>query len=376
MAPSANKVSSSSSRERILENALGIIQSRGIFSLSVSEIVSASGISRPTFYSYFGDLDGLLAELWFEQGEPWINNLMSEKFTFDPNSEESSGLIDILLLAHRNPQVAEVVKITFAKISAQYVEDPGSFTLEVWRLANRLGVLATIRVWPAVSEALILDDFLKQVKTDRIENKISSIPDLPEIALELNEDSEREIVEGVIAIVSSSGVAGLSILRLGRLMRVTSGYLQPRIENMSELVGKAYYAAQSSAASQNVALWSNLKLSPEGFARFIVGSVGNSRRAWRWFRAEVMLAAVNDPILAEIVRESMDSLVSTLDRKTISLGFVGKLSSQVATLVHTMLFGFTALSAVGVDVRALSHEGLIRQLLSEAVKRLLWKKPQ
>jgi hypothetical protein len=89
-----------------------------------------------------------------------------------------------------------------------------------------------------------------------------------------------------------------------------------------------------------------------------------------------MLAAVNDPILAEIVRESMDSLVSILDRKTISLGFVGKLSSQVATLVHTMLFGFTALSAVGVDVRALSHEGLIRQLLSEAVKRLLWKKPQ
>ncbi len=374
MAPESSTERSRMTRERLIDCASRLIHERGIFAVTVGDVVSKSKVSRPTFYSHFGDMEGLLAELWLERGEIWLERLISADVEFDPLSTDSQGLVEVMLLAHRNSQIAEVVTSTVDRVVRQRLGDTRRLTVCLWRLANRIGILGTVRVWPLAVEALVLDDFIGSVDSTRIDTTISAIPDLPEIELDLEGTVERKLIDGVISIVSASGVSGLSILRLGRLLRVTSGYLQPRIDNMSELVGVAFSAAQRSAAAQNVALWSTLRLSPDGFARFIVGSVGDSRRAWRWFRAEVMLAAVQDPILARIVRTSMDELVSTLDRKTTSLGFVGKLSRQVATVVHTTLFGFTALAAVGVDVRSLAHEGIIRELLKEAIQRTLWRK--
>ena len=43
--------------------------------------------------------------------------------------------------------------------------------------------------------------------------------------------------------------------------------------------------------------------------------------------------------------------------------------SQVALLVHTLLFGFTALSNAGIEVRDLAHVGVIRALLGRVAKR-------
>lgn len=48
-------------RDEILAAAFGLLRERGIAGLSMAAIAEAAGISRPTLYRYFGDLDALLA---------------------------------------------------------------------------------------------------------------------------------------------------------------------------------------------------------------------------------------------------------------------------------------------------------------------------
>lgn len=363
-------------REQFLDLAIQEIAHKGTANLSAVSLVKDSNLTRSTFYSYFGDLDGLLADLWIERGVTWLERMVSKDKSFNFDEIFIRSLAEVFLLAHRNSQIREVVRFTLKRFLAKFESEPAAEAIAMWRLANRLGIVATKAVWFEVLEGVFLDDYL-----DSIEGKIkklnkTEVPDLPEIELEVEDESEKEILLGVIQIIASSGLKGFSILRLGRLLRVTSGYLNPRIYNQNELIGTAYKIAQTSAAKQNLALWASLKLRPEGFARFIVGSVGNSRQSWRWFRSEVMIAATHDVELAKHVSPSMTLMIDALQQRTAKLGFPKQLIRRVAILVHTLLFGFTALQAAGLEVKNLSHEGLIRALLAEVAKRFVRFSPK
>jgi AcrR family transcriptional regulator len=48
-------------RDEILAAALGLLRERGMAGLTMAAIAEAAGISRPTLYHYFADLDALLA---------------------------------------------------------------------------------------------------------------------------------------------------------------------------------------------------------------------------------------------------------------------------------------------------------------------------
>jgi TetR/AcrR family transcriptional regulator len=50
-------------RERILEEAKKLFREKGFEGVSLNEIVAAVGIKKPTIYYYFGDKEGLFAEV-------------------------------------------------------------------------------------------------------------------------------------------------------------------------------------------------------------------------------------------------------------------------------------------------------------------------
>jgi TetR/AcrR family transcriptional regulator len=50
-------------RDRILKQALGLFSSRGYDAVSVREICTASGITKPTLYHFFGSKEGLYRAL-------------------------------------------------------------------------------------------------------------------------------------------------------------------------------------------------------------------------------------------------------------------------------------------------------------------------
>jgi AcrR family transcriptional regulator len=358
-------------RARFLELALESITQSGIASLSASDLVKRSGVSRPTFYSYFGDVDGLLAELWLAYGEAWACSMLLDAGPGIHEAPESRALCEVFLQAHRNQQVREVVSATLHEVLERELPEPGRRSVGLWRMANRIGARVTAASWPQAADALFLDSYL-----DSIDGKVSRLaptgsPELPAIAWELEEGTDPSIVEGVIQIVGSSGVGSLSILRLGRVLRVTSGYLNPRISNLPQLVADTYRIAQDSAARQNMATWSALNLKPEGFARFVVGSVGEARAPWRRFRTEVLVAAAYSEELGAAVAQSMDEFIQRLRARTSRIGLPVELAERVALLVHTLLVGFAALDSAGVSVRSLAHEGVIRALVGETAKRFV-----
>jgi AcrR family transcriptional regulator len=356
-------------RDQFLSLAVSSISEHGVSGISISGLSTASGMTRPTFYSHFGDMDGLIAELWLERAEEWILLMTAADENFDYRAELVTSLTEVFLHCHRNVHLKEIVAPVLQRTLEKRFPGPAEYSVALWRMANRIGVVATARVWPAVAAAMVLDEYLEGLHTSVIHLDLSTEGPLPEIEIPEVPGLSPKIVEAVLTIVQSSGVEGLSMLRLGRVLRVTTGYLYPRIHNLAGVVGSCYQVVQDAAVKQNLALWSKLRLSPEGFARFIVGSVGSTRLHWRNFRSEVLIAAAHNPVLAASVTISMESFHHSITRRTAALLFPRELVSQVALLVHTLLFGFTALHNAGIEVRGLAHAGVIRALLGRVAKR-------
>jgi len=362
-------VRSQTRRDAIIDFALKDISSVGVDGLSVTALIASAGITRPTFYSYFGDVQGLLAEIWLEKGRQWIDLVAAPGEFTQRDNELVFALTEIFISAHRSEELRSIVEISFAEFISEFSGETGRLTTVMWRIANRVGVVGTQRVWSSVQDALFLDSFLDAVSTRTIRSNITVVDELPEIELDASEVVDVNIARGVIGIVGRGGVSGLSVLRLGRILRVTSGYLNPRIDSLKELVGLTYGLVQDSAARQNVKLWTLWNLNPRGFARFIVGSLGGSRQSWRLFRNEVLLASAHDPELAAIIGSTMDSLLKIVGSKVTGFGYSRAVTARISVLVHTMLFGFSTLSAVGVKVGELAHEGVIDALLKELAAR-------
>lgn len=368
MSAAQRSTRSQQTRDAILEHAVREISRAGIDELSVTSLIRGAGISRPTFYSYFGDISGLLAELWLARGEAWINRLV-EPGEFSYDDDEMYALTEVFISAHRNEEIREVVEATTSRHFDISTDSAAVLAIQAWRMANRIGVLGTGRLWKRVTDALFLDSFLDALEGKPLKQVKTEVGELPEIELESSEHIDDQIAKGVIGIVGKDGVRSLSVLRLGRIMRVTSGYLNPRIDNLSELVAVTYALVQDSVARQNVALWNVWNLNPRGFARFIVGSIGGSRQEWRMFRNEVLVTASHDSALAELVYPSMESLVSIVGKRVAGFGFPSDVTARVSILVHTTLFGFSTLASAGVRVAELSHEGVIDGLIKELTKR-------
>jgi AcrR family transcriptional regulator len=362
-------VRSQTRRDAIIDFALKDISSVGVDGLSVTALIASAGITRPTFYSYFGDVQGLLAEIWLEKGRQWIDIVAAPGEFTQRDNELVFALTEIFISAHRSEELRTIVEISLAEFISEFSGDAGRLTAVMWRIANRVGVVGTQRVWPSVQDALFLDSFLDAVSTRKVKPNITVVDELPEIELDASEVVDVNIARGVIGIVGRGGVSGLSVLRLGRILRVTSGYLNPRIDSLKELVGLTYGLVQDSAARQNVKLWTLWNLNPRGFARFIVGSLGGSRQSWRLFRNEVLVASAHDPELAAIIGSTMDSLLKIVGSKVTGFGYSRAVTARISVLVHTMLFGFSTLSAVGVKVGELAHEGVIDALLKELAAR-------
>jgi len=362
-------VRSQTRRDAIIDFALKDISLVGVDGISVTALIASAGITRPTFYSYFGDVQGLLAEIWLEKGRQWIDIVAAPGEFTQRDNELVFALTEIFISAHRSEELRTIVEISFAEFISEFAGEAGRLTTVMWRIANRVGVVGTHRVWPSVQDALFLDSFLDAVSTRKVKPNITVVDELPEIELDASEVVDVNIARGVIGIVGRGGVSGLSVLRLGRILRVTSGYLNPRIDSLKALVGLTYGLVQDSAARQNVKLWTLWNLNPRGFARFIVGSLGGSRQSWRLFRNEVLVASAHDPELAAIIGSTMDSLLKIVGSKVTGFGYSRAVTARISVLVHTMLFGFSTLSAVGVKVGDLAHEGIIDALLKELAAR-------
>ena len=135
------EASKRATRAAILEAARRLVSERGYDRTTVREIAEAAGVTERTFYRYFGDKDGLIAE----EGLAWMERL-SARIVARPASEPP-------LTAVREALVELAREIAAAPQSAPlwtFSEEPGP--LELLRRASRRPLLTFER---AITDAVL-----------------------------------------------------------------------------------------------------------------------------------------------------------------------------------------------------------------------------
>jgi len=361
------------SRAAMLEKAFDLAREIGSDRVTAAAVVRRAQVSRPTFYAHFGDVEGLMADLWILHHRDWILLMCDPANREVYERPESLVLLQLLLSAPRRPELLEAIELSLNKLFDECFSSRSERTVAIWTMSNRLGVLATRIQWPKANEAAFLDGYLHAVSGTFAADADTKYQNLESVRADEEQDSASSLINATIGIVQSSGVHGLSVTRLGRVLNATSGFIGPRVESLTTLVGEAFDFALKEATRNNFTLWDGglKRRGIEGFAAYIVGGLGEPRKSWRWFRREVLLASIHDSELAKSVSSSLDDFLEDVTKKATFLPVPKIIPERLAVLVHTLLFGLSAVFAVGIEVRDLPHSGIIRAMVAELGKRVV-----
>ena len=104
-----------STRDRLIDAAIEIIESDGEQAVKVREVASRAGVTEPSLYHFFGDRNGLIEEA---QAERFRRNQM----------DVLSGFATAILECESREEFVELVRKAFAAAMAVFLASPrGSY---------------------------------------------------------------------------------------------------------------------------------------------------------------------------------------------------------------------------------------------------------
>lgn len=329
----------------------------GIDGLTISRMSDRLKVSRPTIYSKYGDIEGILADAWIQATD--LNCL--EMFT-KPKFEVSvffQSLSKLIAASRRMPQVYEVVQPTFAdwwnQKSLEY--DPGVLS---WQVANRLGILLTSSIERDIEIALQLDPLIAA----NIKNL--DIPELKEhdpIILDditLNDD----LIDATLSVIASEGYVSTSMTRIARALRVTTGSLYPLFTNATQLVEKVFADAQKKVVESNSLLWRKYGLDQDSFGLFVNAGLYKNRERWRHLRLETLLAGPKFSNLGFLTRDALKTMAQDLQPIMEQANFPVQLRLPISYFAHTLAVGLGVLMDLKIPVDQINHVVTTKKLAS------------
>jgi AcrR family transcriptional regulator len=362
----------------MIDAGIEAICQSGVDRISVSQLCKVSKITRPTFYVHFGDISGFLAEVWLLYGEQFLNQLSEPEFQIRNENESLQNrhcaLTEILAIAHRVPEILEVVEPAVSKWWNQRSNEPELERLKaVWLVGSRLGNTLTRPIDPNADQATFIELALSSVP-DVFTGSLPAIsPEiLPKVSIvEVTDESlDTQLVQAAIDVIANSGVASASMIRIARKAQVTTGTLYPRFSNLQDLVDSSFELAVRKVVDQNFSLMNNSGFQADDFAFFIMAGLNPARSNWRNFRIEIHLEGRLRPSLAKRMasnlRETNLRLSEKLDEKV--LGELAK--GPVPYLMHNLGVGFAVLQNAGVLLSSLDHRQISRELINSISKFL------
>jgi AcrR family transcriptional regulator len=358
-----------SALDEFLLAGVSAIASKGIDRISVSQVTQIAKSTRPTFYTYFGDIQGLFAEIWIKYGKSWLENLASEnytKFSQDPFDRTLTiALSEILAISHRAQAVQEVVVPTFAQWH------DGNSQLDAFQksklyfsLANKLGVALTMPIAPGIVAALEIERLLKMVSGPTNTTIVSA--DAREIQLVTPEPADKtiesRILKSTMEVIADSGVVQASMARIARRASFSTGSLYPRFENSSEVLNFTFEYAQAKVLHENFSAFSN-KMSSQDFGRIINASLKPSRKIWRDFRIEIHVDARVNSKLSKLLAGSITETTRRISANLEALAIPNHALDAISNLSHSEGLGLGLLLNVGLPVDEMDFRPLTMTLV-------------
>lgn len=362
----ASKLSGPKSRQKLLLAGVECVAEKGIDSVAASDVITRAGVSRPTFYSYFDDIAGLMAEAWILVGREWFSRLID--FSLPDNFENSAthtALMDVLMSTSRTPELREVVLPDIAAEWDTIAKCPPPRQVGVsWGLATSLGISASKVLMPEVvllhdlarALAEIPEDFVISPEAQRITYAVEPVVTEPEISAD--DEISTRLLQSVIKVVATSGVSRASMTRVSRAARVTTGSSKPRFHTLENLMTEGFDYAIREVTRQNTQQTDSVfgNVSPiQAYARLVVSSLHPTRRQWRRYRQEMHLAARTNPFIADHMRRQLHETNMVLEN-TLRSAHVDESIIQISLMVNQAQgIGFSLLDDLEVPVRDLNH---------------------
>jgi len=354
----------------LIESGIAAIAKDGIDQISVQSISDGAKNSRPTFYSYFGDINGLLAEIWLAKADYWlalVSNPETSPAAMNLSDKALNRTItEILAASHRIPEVEELVQPKIASWWSQFKGETSIAQLKtIWLLAERIGVTITDPVDPMVHQAEFIEAALKMIP-----DSYPSLPkpitkaELPAVSEPsvIGESLDTKLMQSAIAVIAASGVKSASMARVARKAQVSTGAVYPRFSKVDSLVESAFGEAVSEVVKQNFGLLSGSSFTAEDFGSFVMAGLFPERKIWRNFRVEIHLGARNRPALAfrmaENLRETNAQVATRLT--TFPIPYLTK--GPIPYLMHAVGIGLAVLQNAGLPVGSLDHRQISKAM--------------
>ena len=349
----------------------------GIDRLSVSRIATLAGASRPTFYAYFGEVGGLLAEVWLAEGNAFLEWLVNpnERFaTASPKQKSQlSVMAQVFAVSHRIPELSEVVNPSADEWWQTKTHGSEYVALKVaWVAAARLGEILSFTIDSEVTQAVFGEHFIWKLghECQNPPPPLASTP-LPQVSdpVATTDSMDRRLMDAAVKVISTSGVAAASMTRISRTARVTTGAAYPRFSGSESLVLSAFESWITEVTEENLSQIGPEGFGPDDFGLFVMAGLQAKRKIWRNFRVETHLeGAIN----AELAASMKTTLRATNDRVVLGLGQLPASHEEkraIAYWVHTIGIGMAILFNAGLAVDRLDHRMITRDMMGALLTR-------
>ena len=376
------KAKSNTRHDRVVSDfrdaGISAIKSSGIDRISVSLVCTVAESTRPTFYSYFGNLDGLLADIWLAEGDEFLARLADPGYQVlnSKLAAKDRALVEIMAISHRNAEVSEVVN---RKMQSWWKTLAGNDEFKnlkySWVIGARLGLLMMIPVDSTVKSLVISDQLLNSIdKVATIKNKVTTdlLPPISDPE-PVEQGVDQMLLAAAINVIANSGVAAASMARISRFAQVTTGSVYPRYSSIADLVLASFEFAAKHVVRQNLANTKDGSFGPDEFALFVIAGLLPRRKQWRNYRIEAHIEGrVNKP-LAKRIQKSNQEVNAQVSEALKRYNVPDPVLESATHLIHSIGIGFSMMYNAGIALNELDHRRITRQIV--AVFESLAKKP-
>ena len=376
------KAKSNTRHDRVVSDfrdaGISAINSSGIDRISVSLVCTVAESTRPTFYSYFGNLDGLLADIWLAEGDEFLARLADPGYQVlnSKLAAKDRALVEIMAISHRNAEVSEVVNRKMQSWWKTLVGNDEFKNLKYsWVIGARLGLLMMIPVDSTVKSLVISDQLLNSIdKVATIKNKVTTdlLPPISDPE-PVEQGVDQMLLAAAINVIANSGVAAASMARISRFAQVTTGSVYPRYSSIADLVLASFEFAAKHVVRQNLANTTDGSFGPDEFGLFVIAGLLPRRKQWRNYRIEAHIEGrVNKP-LAKRIQKSNQEVNAQVSEALKRYNVPEPVLESATHLIHSIGIGFSMIYNAGIALNELDHRRITRQIV--AVFETLVQKP-
>jgi AcrR family transcriptional regulator len=372
--PLSGKTKKRASFDELLLSGISAVAAKGVDHTNVSDVAAISGVSRPTFYTYFGDMNGFYAEVWLRYGREWLSAQLDE----NPNlsAEIDQAVLEIFAVARRVPEVLEVVQPDFERWWNEQTNGDAIVAQRlVWRLGFTLGYKMSLKVTKKSEFGLPIVGFLN-LPDNALElpflaglGKVDPSILPPVQGLTLQDDSvESSLTLATKEVIASSGVAAASMTRIARRARVSTGTVYPRFKNAETLIQSSFTRAIARIVSRNVEVVAARGLGIDEYALTVNAGYGPARKTWRDFRTEMHIEAAHNPELAKFMEGGFETAAKFLEDSFKEFGIPEHLATPIAWFLHSHAIGLSMIYNVLPEVDQIDYRIMARWMVSQLPK--------